>query len=381
MSGSSMIPLVSVIMPAYRHERYVGAAIESVLAQTIESWELIVIDDSSPDGTWEQIRRFEDPRITTIRHDANRGAHATLNEGLALGRGRYAAVLNSDDAYAPTRLERTLQHLEETGADLVGSGVRLVNDEGIPITEAGHPWNEWYEGRLRILRTSEDLVTALLEGNLFVTTSNFVFRRELADCLGGFENLRYTHDYAFALAAATSGESRLAFLADEMLLDYRWHGSNTIREDWWKVAIEEFSVVCRYFPEFFAEASRVRLESGLRHLSSLCPICPDPDANEMARLQREVTDWRNQASGLRHHATRLEVEAGALRKDVARLETDVDRYRADVDQYKADLGRLENEVASLRGEVVGLRGSYSFRLGSALLAPVRGLRAMVGRRR
>lgn len=381
VSSNVTPPLVSVIIPAYRHERYIEAAIESVLAQTIEDWELVVIDDCSPDDTWERIRRLEDPRITAIRHDANRGAHATLNEGLALSRGRYLAVLNSDDAYRPTRLERTLEYLEDTGADLVGTAVRIIDDGGLPITDPGHYWNEWYEGRLKVLRASGDLVAALLEGNLFVTTSNFVVRRELIDRVGGFEDLRYTHDYAFVLATAAAGESRIALLPDETLLEYRLHGSNTIREDRWKVAIEEYAVVCRYFPQLFAEASRARMESGLRHLSSLCPICPDPDANELARLQREATGWRSQASGLQRYASHLETEAGVLRADVARLETETGVLRDEVAQISADAGRLQYEVADLRGTVAGLRGSYSFRLGSALLAPARGLRTLVAKRR
>ncbi len=360
-------PLVSVIMPAFRHERYVGAAIESVLAQTIDDWELIIIDDCSPDGTWERIGRYEDNRITTLRHEVNCGAHATLNEGLALAHGRYAAVLNSDDVYRPARLERTLKHLEDTGATLVGTGVRLIDEEGAPVAAPEHPWNDWYDRRLKVLRASGDLVTALLEGNLFVTTSNFVFRRELPDRLGGFEDLRYTHDYAFVLAAMSGPGSKVAFLPDEVLVDYRWHGSNTIREDWWKVAVEEFSVVCRYFPQFIPEASRARLESGLRHLSSLSPICPDADAAELARLQKEVTDSLHQAHAWRLHAGRMESEAGGLREDVARLENQVTDLR--------------DEVTDLRGEVAGLRGSYSFRLGSALLAPMRGLRGLVAGRR
>jgi glycosyltransferase involved in cell wall biosynthesis len=367
MSSSMSNPLVSVIMPAFRHERYVGAAIESVLAQTIDDWELIVIDDCSPDGTWEEIGRFEDLRITTIRHEVNCGAHATLNEGLALARGRYAAILNSDDVYRPARLESTLRHLEDTGAALVGTRVRLIDDEGAPIAAPEHPWNDWYDGRLKVLRASGDLVTALLEGNLFVTTSNFVFRRELADRVGGFDDLRYTHDYAFVLAAASQPGSQVAFLPDEVLVDYRWHGSNTIREDWWRVAIEEFSVICRYFPRFFPEASRARLESGLRHLSSLSPICPDADAGELARLQRDVTYHRHEANTWRLHAGHMEGEACALREDVARLGAEVER--------------LENQVTDLLGEVAGLRGSYSFRLGSALLAPLRGLRGLGAGRR
>jgi glycosyltransferase involved in cell wall biosynthesis len=360
-------PLVTVIIPAYRHERYVGVAIESVLAQTVADWELIVIDDCSPDGTWAQIQRHRDPRITALRHDANRGAHATLNEGLSLARGRYVAILNSDDVYAPGRLERTIAHLESTGADLVGTGVRLVDDAGAPIEDAAHPWKEWYAGRLEVLRASGDLVAALLDGNVFVTTSNFVLRRELVDRVGGFEERRYAHDYAFLMAAASAGESAIALLQDEQLLSYRWHDANTIRENAWRIAREEFDVVCQYLPLMLPQEDRRRIEGAMRHLSALSPICPEADASAVVRLDKELrrlsgyVEWlEKQRTVLQDYARRLEGEAAKLHEELARLQVDRD---------------------GLEQAVIGLRASYSYRLGSALLAPAKRARALLGIRR
>lgn len=374
-------PRVSVLMPAYRHERYVGAAIESVLAQTIEDWELIVIDDCSPDATWERIRDYRDPRITALRQEINCGAHATLNACSTRARGRYRAILNSDDVYAPARLERTIGCLESTGADLVGTGVRLIDGEGAPVGDPAHPWMQWYSGRRAMLRETGDLVAALLGGNLFVTTSNFVFRRELVERIGGFEDLRYAHDYAFVLSAIAVAESRVMLLADESLLDYRWHGSNTIREESWKVALEEFAVVCRYLPRCVPEAATMRVDSGLRHLAALSPICPDAQSSELVRLEKEGAGLRShigwlesEADRLRDYAGRLEAEAATLRDYVGRLEAEAATLRDDAAGWKAVANDLRNEIQ-------GLRGSYSFRLGSALLAPVRRARAFLGRGR
>ena len=127
--------LVSVLMPAYNHERYVAAAVESVLSQTYPEWELIVIDDASQDGTWEVLQSFEDERLRLYRHDSNQGAHATLNEALGMARGEFVAIINSDDVFAPARIAACLETLHDTDADLVGSDIVLIDAAGEPVLE------------------------------------------------------------------------------------------------------------------------------------------------------------------------------------------------------------------------------------------------------
>ncbi|MFZ3174895.1 MAG: glycosyltransferase family A protein, partial [Thiobacillus sp.] len=95
MPNTHTSPLVSVLMPAYKHAPYVRAAVESVLGQTYGNLELIAIDDASPDATWTVLQSFEDARLRRYRHDANQGAHATLNEALGMARGEFVAIINS----------------------------------------------------------------------------------------------------------------------------------------------------------------------------------------------------------------------------------------------------------------------------------------------
>ena len=326
-------------MPAYGHERFVGLAIESVLAQTLNDWELIVIDDCSPDGTWDEIRGFRDPRIIATRHDVNRGAHATLNEGLAQARGSYVAILNSDDVYHAERLERTVGYLATNEVDLVGSAVRLIDAAGVVIEDQEHDWIQWYRGRLELLGNNIEIGDALWGGNLFVTTSNFVFRRALASRVGGFADLRYAHDYAFLLAAITHSSTSVAFLSEEPLLDYRWHGGNTIRENAWTAGREEFRVICQYLPLLLPESVRTRVELALQHLSGLGLITPSTDMAHVVRLHNEIVTL------------------------LTALATSRAESRAEADRLRTDLGLL--------------RGSYSFRVGSALLYPVQYLRGLV----
>jgi glycosyltransferase involved in cell wall biosynthesis len=321
-------PSVSVIMPAYGHERFVAQAIESVLNQTLDDWELIVIDDCSPDGTWKEVQRFRDPRIMASRHPLNRGAPATLNEGIALARGSYVAILNSDDVYHPERLERTVEHLVRTGVELVGSAIRLIDATGAVIEDPEHDWIRWYRGRLELLQSNSEVGHALWGGNVFVTSSNFVFRRSLADRVGGFANFRYAHDYAFLLAVIAYSATSVAFLGEEPLLDYRWHSRNTIREDAREARREEFGVICQYLPLLLPEDARTRVEIALRHLSGLALILPSTHFAQVLRLNTEI-------AGLRVEGDRL------------------------------------------RAELASLRASYSFRVGAALLYPLRRLRSLV----
>jgi hypothetical protein len=83
--------LISVLIPSYNHEPYIADAINSVLAQTHQNWELIIVDDASCDGSWDVIQSFDDPRIRSWRHGGNQGAVACLDEALVRSKGDYIA--------------------------------------------------------------------------------------------------------------------------------------------------------------------------------------------------------------------------------------------------------------------------------------------------
>ena len=101
-------PLFSVIIPTYERRDLLAAAVDSVLAQTVEDLECIVIDDASPSGV--DLRR-DDSRLRVIRHPENRGATCARNTGLALARGLYVAFLDDDDVWTSERLEYALEGL------------------------------------------------------------------------------------------------------------------------------------------------------------------------------------------------------------------------------------------------------------------------------
>jgi len=100
--------LVSIITPAYNCEKYISETIESVLKQTYENWEMLIIDDGSTDNTLNIIRRYNDDRICLIQNHSNMGAALSRNRGLAKARGKWIAFLDSDDLWYPDKLERQI---------------------------------------------------------------------------------------------------------------------------------------------------------------------------------------------------------------------------------------------------------------------------------
>lgn len=127
-----MQPLVSVIMPAYNAEAFIKEAILSVLNQSVSDLELIVIDDGSTDKTQRIITELaqRDERIYPIVNEENMGVARTRNRGLALCRGKYVALLDSDDYWKPQFLEKMLQRAEETKADICYCSYEIVDEQG-----------------------------------------------------------------------------------------------------------------------------------------------------------------------------------------------------------------------------------------------------------
>jgi glycosyltransferase involved in cell wall biosynthesis len=117
---------VSAIMPTYNTARYLGEAIESILAQTFQDWELIIVDDGSSDDTQAVLARYRDPRIRTFRRETNGGRGLARNVALGEARGRYVAICDSDDVSLPRRFEIEVAFLEShPDIDMVSGHVKF----------------------------------------------------------------------------------------------------------------------------------------------------------------------------------------------------------------------------------------------------------------
>ncbi len=220
-------PTVSVIMPAYNHERFVAEAVGSVLEQTFADLELVVVDDGSTDRTAAVIGEFDDRRIRYHYQD-NQDAYNALNRGLALALGDYFAIINSDDVFAPDRLERLLRAATD-GPRFLFTDVEPIDDAGAPLPE-DHPWRAWHQGNRTAYLDHGSLYRGFLHGNFMVTTSNIFVTRELANAVGGFAPIRYLHDYDYVFRLLEQAEPACRYLDETKLLMYRVHAGNTLGE-------------------------------------------------------------------------------------------------------------------------------------------------------
>lgn len=132
MENNPKRPLISVVMPLYNAERFVGESIESLMAQTLSDFELIVIDDCSTDGSAAVVEELQrrDPRIKLLRNERNLGAASTRNRGLDAARGEFIAFLDADDICIPERFEKQIAFLKaHPGVDVCGSYYLIFNDQ------------------------------------------------------------------------------------------------------------------------------------------------------------------------------------------------------------------------------------------------------------
>jgi glycosyltransferase involved in cell wall biosynthesis len=170
---SERVPLVSVILPAYNAAHVVRRAIDSILAQTMADFELIVVDDGSEDGTGDVVRSVEDPRIRYV-HRTHAGLPRTLNAGLAEARAPVVAVQDADDWSTPTRLERQLAVLDSRPeVAVVGSRMPEVDAEGRELT-ARAPF-EPGDARHVLMRFNP------------ISNPSSAYRREVVTALGGYD--------------------------------------------------------------------------------------------------------------------------------------------------------------------------------------------------
>ncbi|MFL1676649.1 glycosyltransferase [Paenibacillus dendritiformis] len=220
---------VSVVIPLYNHEHYITDAIESVLSQSYKNLELIVIDDGSKDNSLNVARSFKDDRITVIAQE-NAGAHNTINRGLQMATGDYLTILNSDDLYEKNRLEKCVGFLQsEPDVHFVCSYIKIINDSGdvLGIKKGWENMEPWpFPNKEKSFAKDGDFTRNLLMSNFISTTSNMVFTRELFEKIGGMRNLKFAHDWDFALRAAE--QTKCAIISDS-LMRYRIHGTNTIK--------------------------------------------------------------------------------------------------------------------------------------------------------
>ena len=210
------MPRVSICIPAYRAEKYLPEALESVRYQTFTDWELIVTEDGSCDSTEALVKAFAQSVAQPVRyqrHQENQGLPTTRNTGIAASTASVIALLDADDCWRPTHLEATLAKLLDTGADLAHSGSLLFD------SATGRE----LETRLPSPSALARFPLSLFVGDYLIQPSSALLRKSLWERVGGFDpSFRYVEDAEMWLRCARSG-ARFVFTGEATCL-YRKHG-------------------------------------------------------------------------------------------------------------------------------------------------------------
>jgi hypothetical protein len=194
-------------MPVYNAARFVEAAIRSVLAQTFDDFELVVIDDGSSDHSARIVQSFDDQRIRFVQNERNRGLTPTLNRGLALARGEFVARQDADDLSEPARLERQVAFLDANPeVAVVGSWYTKIGEHGQPLGKRTPP-------------TDDVSVQWAMLSYCPIVHSATTFRRDVIETLGGYDG-RFAYAQDFDLWSRVAKRYRLANVP-EYLVQYR----------------------------------------------------------------------------------------------------------------------------------------------------------------
>jgi len=238
---------VSVIIPSYNHGKYIAEAIQSVLDQTLQDFEIIITDDASADNTVEVIEKFTDPRIQLFCLSKNQGVSRALDFSIAKAKGKYIALLGSDDIAMSERLEKQVAFLDthhEVGAVL--SRAHIIDEESRPFANKDHFYYSIFDqpNRTRF----EWLNYFFYHGNCLCAPSGLI-RKSVYEKIGG-HNPCYLQlqDFDFWIRLCFNFE---LYVLEDKLIQYRVRDNgmnvssgrleNQIRSDWeYKHSIQRF---------------------------------------------------------------------------------------------------------------------------------------------
>ena len=204
------MPLISVILPAYNAEKFIKDAIQSILDQTFEDFELIIINDCSTDNTLQIIKKFQDPRIKIIDNKTNLKIVRSLNSGMEIATGKFVARMDADDISLPTRFRKQIEYFNQhPEVDICGSWVRLF--DGADTT-------------FKPYESHDDIKASLLFVNNIIHPSVMFRKASLVK-----NNLSYDQSFInaedYGLWVAAMDKLRFANV-QEVLLKYRLHANN-----------------------------------------------------------------------------------------------------------------------------------------------------------
>lgn len=175
-------PVVTVFIPCYNAGRFIAETIDSILVQTYQDFEILIIDDGSTDNSSEILNKYaeKDERIRILKNKRNRGIGYTRNRGVREARGKYLAIMDADDVSVPARLEKEVQYLEKNQSVGAVSGcAHMINEQGRKL------------GRPHLAAYSAQEVRAQLFFRNVIVNSASMYRLDIVRN----HNVKYKDDY------------------------------------------------------------------------------------------------------------------------------------------------------------------------------------------
>ena len=257
---SEQVPKVSIVTAMYKHKPYLKRRIDSILNQTLRDWEWIIVDDCSPDGSFEHARELtaHDPRVTVLQNDKNSHIAYTNQRGINLATGEFLYRTDSDDYCDYRFLERMTDVMERHPK------VSMAHCRGLYMDPEDGVWGGWPKRGSYVIKGWEEFQRQLVQYS--IKSASILFRRHIVVEAGGFTKLPLlcSHDWYLSLRACLLGD--IAFL-DEPLVAQRKHGGNlsgdmTRQTDAAQMEIELFGVIddviARVPPAYASEAQLLR---------------------------------------------------------------------------------------------------------------------------
>ncbi len=235
MNALNTSPLVSIVLPTYNREQFILEAIESVRRQTYPHWELIVVDDQSTDKTETMVKAFEDKRILLHNTGKRLGATGSRNEGLRLAKGDLIAFIDSDDTWAPTKLEKQVKAFSDY------PDAALCMTGGYNFKIKGQPCEFFYKQQEGM--KYDDLFAGFFKSEVSATTPSLMFPGKYLEHMGYFDEKRPFADVDFILRLSMQGKGIILY---EHLFYRRIHDSNISNKEWEKGCEEGVQLIKAY---------------------------------------------------------------------------------------------------------------------------------------
>lgn len=211
----NMDPIVSIVTCAYNASAFIQECIESILQQTFEDFEWIILDDASTDDTYEIIEKYKDKRIRLYKNEKNLDIPKSLNRAIPYAKGMYIARIDADDIALPNRLEKQIEYFRNNSTvDILASTIQRIDENKNYLSD-------WKEDIKNI--SHEQIITTLAKTNC-IGNSSIMIKADVLKKHMYNETLEYSEDYELWLRLANQGYR--FFKIPEPLVLYRIHDSS-----------------------------------------------------------------------------------------------------------------------------------------------------------